>query len=142
MPTNETALLTAETEALRGLYAAIDGNDIAAALDVLDPRIERMEPAGFPSAGTYRGHTALREHLCQGRGTWAEGTCAPEAFFAVGDKIVVFLYVHVRLKNATEWIEGRFADGFIFRDGKAIQWRTFAERRDACAWAGVSPAGT
>ena len=55
----------------------------------------------------------------------------------VGDKIVALLHVRVRLKNHTEWIDGRFADVHTFRNGKVIQVRTFGKRRDALEWAGA-----
>jgi ketosteroid isomerase-like protein len=49
----------------------------------------------------------------------------------------VFVHVRVRLKDSTEWHERRLADVFTFRDGKAIQMRAFADRRQALEWAGV-----
>ena len=85
----------------------------------------------------YRGHTEVKAHLSQGRETWAEGACEPERFIFASDKIVVFLHVRVRLKNKLEWIEGRFADVFTFRNGMVIQMRTFAEREQALEWAGA-----
>jgi ketosteroid isomerase-like protein len=126
-----------ETETLKQVYAAINRNDIAAALAFFDPQIERIEPTGFPSAGVYRGHAEVKAHLAQGRGTWAEGTCEPERFAIAGDKVVAFLHVRVRLENKSEWIDARFADGFIFRDGKVIQMRSFAESQEALEWAGI-----
>jgi ketosteroid isomerase-like protein len=126
-----------ETETLKQVYAAINRNDIAAALTFFDPQIERIEPKGFPSAGVYRGHAEVKAHLAQGRGTWAEGSCEPERFAVAGDKVVAFLHVRVRLENKSEWIDARFADGFIFRDGKVIQMRSFAESQEALEWAGI-----
>jgi len=137
MSTNQSSNLASETEALKEVYAAINRNDIAAALKFFDPQIERIEPEGFPSAGTYRGHAEVKAHLSQGRETWAEGSCEPERFLVAGDKIVVFLHVRVKLKSGPEWIEGRFADGFTFRNGKVIQMRTFNQRQQALEWAGV-----
>ena len=102
-----------------------------------DPQIVRIEPEGFPTAGTYSGIAEVQEHITKGRGTWAEGTCEPEDFFTNGDKVVVYLHVRVRLKDSTDWIDGRFADGFVFRAGKIIQYLTFGERRDALKWAGI-----
>ncbi|MBX3021783.1 MAG: nuclear transport factor 2 family protein [Bdellovibrionales bacterium] len=134
---NQSSNLTAEIETLKEVYAAINRNDIPAALKFFDPQIERIEPAGFPSAGTYRGHAEMKAHLSQGRETWAEGGCDPERFVAAGDKVVVFLHVRVRLKDNLEWVEGRFADAFTFRDGKVIEMRTFAQRQQALEWAGV-----
>ena len=55
-----------------------------------------------------------------------------------GDKVVVYLHVRVRLKGATDWIDARFADGFVFRDGRITEHRSFGERADAIAWAGIA----
>ncbi|MGZ5269010.1 MAG: nuclear transport factor 2 family protein [Ramlibacter sp.] len=130
-----------ETERLREFFAAIDRNDMRAATCHFDPQVVRVEPEGFPTAGTYRGIAEVREHLAQGRGTWAEGTCEPEKFLLNGDKVVVYLHAWVRLKGSTGWTGGRFADGFVFRDGKIIEHRSFGERADALAWAGIEDRG-
>jgi ketosteroid isomerase-like protein len=41
------------------------------------------------------------------------------------------------LNDAVDWIGGRFADGFVFRDGRIVEYRTFGERDDALDWAGI-----
>lgn len=137
MPTDPSSNLGTETETLREVYAAINRNDIPAAVKFFDPQIERIEPPGFPSSGTYRGHAELKAHWSQSRETWAEGSCEPEKFIVAGDKIIVFLHVHVRLKSKQEWIDAHIADVFTFRNGKVIQMRTFAERQQALEWAGI-----
>jgi ketosteroid isomerase-like protein len=129
--------MSAETEALERFFAAINRNDMQAMTKDFDPRIVRVEPEGFPTAGTYRGIADVREHVAKGRGTWAEGSCDPEKFLVNGDKVVVYLHARVRLKDSTDWIDGRFADGFVFRDGRITQYRTFRERADALEWAGI-----
>jgi len=133
--------LETETDALKEAYAALNRNDIGGFVASFDPQIERIEPEGFPTAGTYRGLEAVKEHIAHGRSTWAEGGCEPERFIVAGDKIVVLIHVHVRLKDSVEWIDGCIADVFTFRDGKAIQFRTFGER-EALEWAGVEPSNT
>lgn len=130
--------MSTATEVLREFFAAVNRNDIEAATRDFDPRIVRIEPEGFPTAGTYRGVAEVKEHLRKGRGSWAEGTCEPEGFFENGEKIVVYLYAWVRLHDATEWIGGRFADGFVIRGGKIVEYRSFGERADALAWAGIA----
>ena len=130
--------LTAEIALVKEIYAAINRNDIAAAVRAFDPQIERIEPPDFPSAGTYRGHAELTAHLFKGRNTWADGSCIIEQLIVADDKIVVFVHARVRLKDRTEWIDGRFADAFAFRNGKVIQMRSFSERQDALAWARAS----
>ena len=129
--------LAAETEALREAYAALNRNDIPGFVDVFDLQIERIEPPDFPLGGTYHGIEAVKEHVMKGRGTWAEGSCEPERFIAAGDKVIVLAHVRVRLKDETEWREGRIADVYTFRNGKAIQFRTFGDERQALEWAGV-----
>lgn len=129
--------MSAETETLKQFFAAINRNDMQAITKDFDPQIVRVEPEGFPTAGTYRGIAQVQEHVAKGRGTWAEGTCEPEKFLVNGDKVVVYLHVWVRLKDSTDWIGGRFADGFVFRNGKIIEYLTFGERAGALTWAGI-----
>ena len=132
-----TSSLAAETEAVREGYAALNRNDIPAFVKVFDPQIERIEPASFPAAGTYHGLAAVEAHLSQARETWAEGSCEPERIIVAGDRVIVFVYVRVRLKDEAEWRTGRIADVYTFRNGKAIEFRTFTDRREALEWAGV-----
>lgn len=133
-----TPSLAAETEALKQAYAALNRNDIPAFVSIFDPQIERIEPADFPQGGTYHGLEAVRAHVAKGRGTWAEGGCEPQRFIVAGNRIVVLIHVRVRLKHEIEWREGRIADVYTFRNGKAIQFRTFADRKQALEWAGVN----
>lgn len=132
-----TPPLAAETQALREAYAALNRNDIPAIVQAFDPQIEWIEPAEYPSGGTYQGIAEVKAHLSQARGTWAEGSCEPERFIVASDKIIVFVHVHVRLKNEKDWREGRLADVYTFRKGKAIHVRLFADRQKALDWAGV-----
>lgn len=129
--------MSTETEALERFFAAINRNDMQAITKDFDPQIVRVEPEGFPTAGTYRGIAEVQEHVTKGRGTWAEGTCRPEKFLVNGDKVVVYLVARVRLRNSTDWVGGRFADGFVFRNGKITQYLSFGERADAIKWAGI-----
>ncbi len=130
-------LVTAETEALKWAYAALNRNDIDGFVKDFDPQIVRIEFEGTPTGGTYRGLDAVKAHVFKGRSTWAEGSCEPTRFVVAGDKIVVFAHVQVRLKDQTDWLEGRTADVYTFRDGKAIEFRTFANEQQALEFAGV-----
>jgi hypothetical protein len=129
--------MTPEVEALKQFFDAINRNDMQAIARDFDPQIVRIEPKGFPTAGTYRGSAEVQEHVRTGRGTWAEGSCDPEKFLIKGQKVVVYLYAWVRLQDATEWTGGRFADGFVFRNGKITEYHSFGERQQALEWAGI-----
>jgi ketosteroid isomerase-like protein len=130
--------MSAEIEALERFFAAINHNDMQAVARDFDPRIVRIEPEGFPTAGTYLGIEEVLQHIRNGRGTWAEGTCEPEKFLVKGDKVVAYVQVRVRLKDSNDWVNGRFADGFEFRNGRIIRYQSFAERPDALAWADIA----
>jgi uncharacterized protein len=129
--------MSIETEALERFFDAINRNDMQAITRDFDPEIVRIEPEGFPTAGTYRGIAQVQQHVTKGRGTWAEGTCDPEKYLQNGDKVVVYLHARVRLKGSTEWVGGRFADGFEFRNGKIVRYLSFGERAQALEWAGI-----
>jgi uncharacterized protein len=137
-----TSSLAVETEALKKAYAAFNRNDIAATVESLDPQIEWTEPAEFPGGGTYHGHEEVKAYLSKSRADWAEGSSEPERFIVAGNKIIVFVHARARLKGSTEWNEVRLADVFTFRNGKAIQMRAFADRRQALEWAGVKDSVT
>lgn len=130
----------APIEILRDFFAAINRNDMACMAAFLAPQVVRVEPDGYATAGTHIGADAVQAQVSKGRATWAEGSCDPEAFFVQGDTVVVFLHARVRLASNNEWIEGRFADGFVLQDGKITEYRTFWERSQALAWAGISAA--
>ena len=131
--------MSTKTEALRQFFAAVNRNDMQAMTKDFDPQIMRVEPEGFPTSGTYRGIAAVQAQFSSARGTWAEGSCDPERFIERGDKVVVYVHVQVRLKDSTDWIDARFADGFEFRDGRITQYLSFGQRPDALKWAGVDP---
>ena len=126
-----------EIEVLKQFFAAINRNDLPGITRYFDPEIVRIEPEGFPTAGTYRGIAEVQGIVTKGRGTWAEGTCEPEKFLTNGDKVVVYLHVRVRLKDSLDWVDVRFADGFVFRAGKITQYLSFGERLGALKWAGI-----
>jgi ketosteroid isomerase-like protein len=133
--------MSTEVEALKQFFAAINRNDMQAMSKDFDPDIVRVEPEGFPTSGTYRGIEAVREQVRTGRGTWAEGSCEPEKFLVKGDKVVVYLHAWVRMKGSADWTGGRFADGFVFRNGKITEYLTFGKRDEALKWACIDDQG-
>lgn len=124
-------------ELLTRLFAAINRNDMEDLAACLADDVVRVEPVGFETAGTYIGVAAVVQNVRKGRSTWAEGSCDPEDFFVNGERAVVFLHAWVRVHGAAEWTGGRFADGFVLRDGRVAEFRTFWQRADALRWAGI-----
>lgn len=138
MQSSDSPHMNPNFEVLREFFAAINRNDMESMAAQFAAQIIRVEPEGWPTAGTYTGINEVREHVRKGRETWAEGSCDPEAYFANGEKIVVYLHAHVKLAINNEWVGGRFADGFVVERGKILEYRTFWERENALAWAGIT----
>lgn len=137
MSVDQSSPMSAETEGIRQAYAALNRGDIDGFVACFDPQVERIEPSDFPMGGTYRGLEEVKAHVAKGRGTWAEGTCEPQRLIVAGDRVVALVRVNVRLKSETQWREGRIGDVFTFRNGKAIQFRTFGDERQALEFAGA-----
>lgn len=125
-----------EIEVIKSAYAALNCGDIDGFVKDFDPEIERVEFERSPMAGAYSGIDDVKAHVAQGRSTWAEGACEPERFVVSGDKVVVSCHVRVRLNDQTDWLEGRTADVYTFRNGKVIEFRTFADEEEALEYAG------
>jgi uncharacterized protein len=136
-----TVEVTQAISSLRNAYAAFNRGDMETAVQPLDAEIEWTEPAEFPSGGTYRGREAAKHYLAQSRAAWAEVSSEPERFIAHGNRIVVFVHARVRAKGSNEWQDVRLADVYTFHDGKAIQMRAFAARREALRWVGINDPG-
>lgn len=118
-------------ETLQKIYDAINHNNIPGALEFFDPGIVRVEPEGFPTSGTYKGLTEVGIHFTSARATWDEGACKIAATETHKDKIMAIVDVHVRLKDKTEWISGRVADVWTFRNGLVTDFRSFLSKEEA-----------
>lgn len=127
----------AAIEALRETYAALNRNDIDAAVAAFDTQMVWIEPPEYAGGGSYHGQAAVKALLTRARATWAEGRCEPERFVVAGDKVIVFLHVHVRLKHEADWREARHAAVYTFHNGKAIEMRIFDDNQQALDWCGV-----
>ena len=136
-----TVEVTQAISALRNAYAAFNRGDMEAAVQPLDAEIEWTEPAEFPGGGTYHGREAAKHYLTQSRAAWAEVISEPERFITHGNQNVVFVHARVRAKGSNEWQDVRLADVYTFHDGKAIQMRAFADRREALRRVGVNDPG-
>ncbi len=134
----ETAAAREPAEVVAQFFAALNRHELEAVHALFDPQILRIEPAGHATAGSWRGADAVLAHLRQGRGSWAEGRCDPERYLEQGDTLVVYLVARVRLHEAVDWSGGRFADGFVVREGRIVHYQTFWHRSEALAWAGIA----
>ncbi|MFS4460708.1 nuclear transport factor 2 family protein [Bdellovibrio sp. HCB2-146] len=127
-----------DIDVIKQVYSCLNRADVDGMMKLLDANILRKEDEDFPGAGTYRGHAEMRPHIIKGTSSWAEGACEPIEFFTNGNKVVVTVHVHVRLKNETNWIDAKIADGFVVKDGLVTEFHTFGSKEKAFKWAAIS----
>ena len=128
-------------DAIAGLqqaYAAFNRGDIDAAVQILDPVVEWIEPPEFPGGGTYQGVEGAKKYLAQSRASAAQVISEPEQFIPAGNRIVVFVHARVLPKGSNTWQDVRLADVYTFKNGRAIHMRAFANRDNALRWVGVT----
>ena len=126
------------TSELRDAYAAFNRGDIDAAIRILDPGVEWIEPPEFPGGGTYHGVEGAKRYLTQSRAGAAQVISKPEQFIARGNRIVVFVHATVLPKGSSTWQDVRLADVYTFRNGRVTNMRAFANREDALRSVGVA----
>jgi ketosteroid isomerase-like protein len=122
--------------AIRDAYRAFNQGNIRDCLRALDPEIEWIEPPEFLGGGTCFGHEGVARYLTQSRWAWAEIQSEPEKFIEIGDKVVVFVHTRVWPKDSDIVREGRIADVYTIRNGKAIRMQAFVNRQEALRYAG------
>lgn len=76
--------LSAEIEALKAAYAAINRNDIPGFVAIFDPQIERFEPPGFPHGERFHGIEAFAAHVVKARGELGRGNLPAAAVYRRG----------------------------------------------------------
>jgi len=123
---------------LRQAYSAFNRGDIDAAVRILDPDVEWIEPPEFPGGGTYHGIEGAKHYLAQSRASAAQVISEPEQFIPAGDRIIVFVHARVLPKGSNTWQDLSLADVYTFQSGRATKMRAFARRQDALRWTGMA----
>jgi uncharacterized protein len=121
---DEAALNVATVEAA---YRAFGRRDLPALLDVLDPEIDWVVPAGAgPVAGSHRGHEDVLEHmfllLPEDTGRLS---AEPDEFLPAGDRVIVL--GHHRGRSA---VDGQpfvipFVHVWTLREGYAVRYQPY-----------------
>ena len=124
-------------EIVRRFYEAWAREEFPGPVELMDPEIEYVNPAGAVEPGTRRGRGAFAravEKLFEGWVTWQ---AEPEQFKAVGDQVAVVLSYRARGRGSGLEVEGRESALWTLRDGKVSRYAWFHEPGDALEAAGL-----
>ncbi|MGH2922963.1 MAG: nuclear transport factor 2 family protein [Solirubrobacterales bacterium] len=131
---------SANVETYRRIIQAWNDEGVEGVLPYYDEDIEIYDP-DLPGDGVYRGRDAVRGVLETISSGFARMEIRDWELIPVGDRVVGLL--HTRGEDpgrAGLDVEIREAHTLTFRDGKAVYWRAYLDRRDALAEAGLDPA--
>jgi ketosteroid isomerase-like protein len=125
-------------EIVRRFYDAWAREEFPGPVELMDPEIEYVNPAGAVEPGTRRGRAAFSravEKLFEGWETWQ---AKPEQFKDVGDQVAVVLSYRARGRGSGLEVEGRESALWTLRDGRVFRYAWFHEPGDALEAAGLS----
>ena len=125
-------------EIVRRFYDAWAREEFPGPVELMDPEIEYVNPAGAVEPGTRRGRAAFSravEKLFEGWETWQ---AEPEQFKDLGDQVAVVLSYRARGRGSGLEVEGRESALWTLRDGRVSRYAWFHEPGDALEAAGLS----
>jgi ketosteroid isomerase-like protein len=113
---------------IREVYEAFDQGDMDGVFDRLDDDIEWREPAGyFTSTEGLPGHAGVKKALERYPETWERFGLHPERYLAVDDYVFVLGTQGGRASATGRAFEGRFANVWRVRNGKAVSFEAFGD---------------
>ena len=126
-------------EVVRSGYIAFAEGDIETVLSLLDPNVtlEEREPT-LDTPSIYHGHQGLLDMVARVNEGLEDVKYAPERFVDMGDQVLV----EVRRKGRGSF-SGVSVERWQFHiwdiaEGRAIRFRTYADRQEALEAAGLS----
>jgi ketosteroid isomerase-like protein len=108
---------------VQSFYDAWARDEFPGPLELMDPNIEYVNPAGAVEPGTRRGlaafSRAVDKVLVEG---WESWEMDPERFRAVGDQVAVVVRYRARGQGSGIEIEGRYSALWTLRNGKVTRF--------------------
>jgi ketosteroid isomerase-like protein len=120
-------------------YEARSAGRIGAWLDTLDPEIEwdisAFPVEGFPERGTGRGEFV--GYVTRYWSIWNDYAQDVAEMIEAGDRVVVVLREHARVRNSDLDVEREVATVWTIANGRRVRFEAFPDRAQALRAAGV-----
>jgi ketosteroid isomerase-like protein len=117
---------------------ALNARDIEAAIATCDPGIEFHSTFAAVGGAVYHGHEGMRRWLRDMEDSWERLESTPEAFFDLGDRLLVFTMVRGRGRRSGVEAELATAGLARVREGLVVDYRAYMNRQDALSDLGLS----
>jgi ketosteroid isomerase-like protein len=116
---------------VRRLYEAWSRHEFPGPIELLDPEIEYVNPAGAIEPGTRRGISEFTRAAQKLFDAWEFWRGDPTQLEAVGDHVVAVVRYRARGRGSGVEVEGSESALFTLRDGKVIRYEWFHGAADA-----------
>ena len=116
---------------LRSFYEALNGGDLAAAVELCDQEVEVYMPPDVVAAVAPRGRRDVGEYLRGWFDSWHMYRPQPEEFIEAGGHVVALVNLRARGKGSRFEIEEQIADVFELDRGKISKLRLYVQRDTA-----------
>jgi ketosteroid isomerase-like protein len=123
-------------EIVRSFYDQWARGDFPGPIELMDPEIEYVNPAGAVEPRTRHGLDAFTKAVEKIFEGWEAWEMEPEQFTPVGDQVAVVVGYRARGRGSGVEVEGRESALWTLRDGKVVRYAWFHEPGDAleAAW--------
>ena len=125
-------------EIVRSFYRAWARDEVPGPVELMDPEIEYVNPAGAVEPGTRRGLAAFSSAVEKVFEGWESWQMEPEKFTAEGDQVAVVVSYRARGRGSGVEVEGRESALWTLRDGKVWRYAWFHRPEEALEAAGLS----
>jgi ketosteroid isomerase-like protein len=119
------------TDVVRGIYAAWARGDLPGPEDLLDERIEYVNPAGAVEPGTRSGLSEFTRAVEKTFESWETWRACPQRMAVSGDRVAVLVHYRARGRESGVEIEGRESALWTIRAGRAVRYEWFHEPGEA-----------
>jgi ketosteroid isomerase-like protein len=118
-------------EIVRRVYEAWRRDEFPGPAELMDTRIEYVNPAGAVEPGIRRGIGAFSAAVEKVFEAWENWRMEPERLIAVGDQVAVAVRYQARGRATGIEVAGRESALWTLRDGKVVRYEWFHEPADA-----------
>jgi uncharacterized protein len=128
-----------DLEALRRGYEALNRGELDAVLELVHPDIEWAPGQDAPEAGQFRGREEFVGFLTSWTESFDEFRVEPEDIVVEGDSAVVVVRQSGRGHGSGIALDIRTVHAWTIRDGVAVAWAAYRNRKEALAAIRGSP---
>ena len=126
-------MATANVDALRRGYEALNGGDLSLVHALLHPDIEWQEDGSGPEAGVHRGRDTFESFLRSWLESFDHFRIEPEQVIEDDDRLIALVHQSGTGRASGVEVEARIAHVWTVADGRAGRWQSYPSREEALA---------